>query len=59
MPLPIMNPAASHLITTAFLLKDQAGAWHNSTLVDLNDLEAFMNVVFEAKEWMTAHTLKR
>lgn len=54
-----MNPAASHLITTAFLLKDQAGAWHNSTLVDLNDLEAFMNVVFEAKEWMTAYTLKR
>lgn len=25
----------------------------------LNDLEALMNVAFEAKEWITAHTLKR
>jgi hypothetical protein len=28
-------------------------------LVGLNDLEALMNVAFEAKEWMAAHLLKR
>jgi hypothetical protein len=39
--------------------KDQSGAWRNGTSFGLNDLEALMNVVFEAKEWMTAHTLKR
>ncbi|UVT18568.1 MAG: hypothetical protein H8K03_12100 [Nitrospira sp.] len=39
--------------------KDQAGAWHNGTSFGLNDLEALMTVAFEAKEWMTAHTLKR
>jgi hypothetical protein len=39
--------------------KDQSGAWRNSTSFGLSDLEALMNVAFEAKEWMTAHTLKR
>jgi len=39
--------------------KDQSGAWHNGISFGLNDLEALMNVAFEAKEWMTAHTLKR
>lgn len=36
--------------------KDQSGAWRNGTSFGLNDL---MNVGFEAKEWITAHTLKR
>jgi hypothetical protein len=45
--------------TFSRLFKDQAGAWRNGTLFGLNDLEALMNVAFEAKEWMTAHTLKR
>ena len=35
-------------------IKDQAGAWRNGTSFGLNDLEALMNVAFEAKEWMTA-----
>ena len=39
--------------------KDQSGAWRNGTSFGLNDLEALMNVAFEAKEWMTARTLKR
>ena len=39
--------------------KDQAGAWRNGTLFGLNDLEALMNVPFEAKEWIAAHALKR
>ena len=39
--------------------KGQAGAWRNGTSFGLNDLEALMNVAFEAKEWMTAHPLKR
>jgi hypothetical protein len=30
---------------------------HNDTSFGLNGLEALMNVAFEAKEWMTAHTL--
>jgi len=40
-------------------LKDQSGAWCNSTSFGLNDLEALMNVACEAKEWIAAHTLKR
>ena len=46
---------------TTFLrpFKDQAGAWRNGTSFGLSDHEALMNVGFEAKEWMTAHTLKR
>jgi hypothetical protein len=39
--------------------KDQSGAWRNGTSFGLIDLDALMNVAFEAKEWMTAHTLKR
>lgn len=27
--------------------------------LEINDLEALMNVAFEAKEWITAHALKR
>jgi hypothetical protein len=30
--------------------KDQTGAWRNGTSFGLNDLEALMNVAFEAKE---------
>jgi len=39
--------------------KDQSGAWRNGTSFGLNDLEALMNVAFEAKEWINAHALKR
>ena len=39
--------------------KDQSGAWRNCTSFGLNDLEALMNVACKAKEWMTAHILKR
>ncbi|MDH4300896.1 MAG: hypothetical protein OEW20_15815 [Nitrospira sp.] len=39
--------------------KDRSGAWRNGSSFGLNDLEALMNVAFEAKEWMTAHPLKR
>jgi hypothetical protein len=39
--------------------KDQAGEWRNGTSFGLSDLEAFMNVACEAKEWMAAHALKR
>lgn len=36
--------------------KDQSGAWRNGTSFGLNDLEALMNVAFEAKKWITART---
>ncbi len=39
--------------------KDQSGAWHNGTSSGLNDLEALMNVAFETKDLVPAHTLKR
>jgi len=39
--------------------KDESGARRNGTSFGLNDLEALMNVAFEAKEWMTAHALNR
>jgi len=39
--------------------KDQSGTWRNGTSFGLNDFEALMTVACEAKEWMTAHTLKR
>lgn len=38
--------------------KDQAGAWRNGNSFGLNELEALMNVAFEAKEWIAAHALK-
>jgi hypothetical protein len=39
--------------------KDQGGVWRSGTSFGLNDLEALMNVAFEAKEWITAHDVKR
>jgi hypothetical protein len=32
--------------------KDQSGQWRNGISFGLNDLEALMNVAFEAKEWI-------
>ena len=40
-------------------LKDQSGAWRNGTSFGLNDLEALVSVVREAKEWIADHALKR
>jgi len=39
--------------------KDQSGAWRNGTSFGLNDLKVFVNVAFEAKEWINSHALKR
>ena len=39
--------------------KDQSGAWRNGTSFGLNDLEALVTVARDAKEWISAHTLKR
>ena len=39
--------------------KDQSGAWRNSVAFGLHDLEALLAVAVEAKEWITAHTLRR
>ena len=39
--------------------KDQSGAWRNGTSFGLNDLEALVNMAREAKEWISAHALKR
>ena len=39
--------------------KDQSGAWRNGTSFGLNDLEALLTVTREAKEWISAHALKR
>ena len=39
--------------------KDQSGTWRNASSFGLHDLEALMNIAFEAKEWIAAHTLKR
>ena len=51
----------SSFLATTFScpFEDQSGAWHNGTSLGLNDLEALLNVACEAKEWITAHTLKR
>ncbi|GKS63387.1 hypothetical protein YTPLAS72_06910 [Nitrospira sp.] len=35
------------------------GPYLTASRISFNDLEALMNVAFEAKEWITAHTLKR
>ena len=53
------RPAYTSETTFSRPLKDQAGAWRNGSSFGLNDLEALMNVAFEAKEWMIAHTLKQ
>jgi len=39
--------------------KDQSVAWSNGTSFGLNDLEALVTVAREAKEWISAHALKR
>jgi hypothetical protein len=39
--------------------KDQAGIWRNGTSFGLDDLEAFVTVACEAKDWMADHVLKR
>jgi hypothetical protein len=39
--------------------KDQSGAWRNGTSFGLNELEALATVAREAKEWISAHALKR
>jgi len=33
--------------------------WRNGASFSFNNLEALLNVAFESKEWMAAHTLKR
>jgi hypothetical protein len=35
--------------------KDHTGTWRNAS----SDLEALMNVALEAKEWISANSLKR
>ena len=39
--------------------KDQSGEWRNGTSFSLNDLDALVSVAREAKEWISAHALKR
>ena len=39
--------------------KDKSGAWRNGTSFGLNNLEALLTVAREAKEWISAHALKR
>jgi len=39
--------------------KGQSGEWRNGTSFGLNDLEALVSLARDAKEWMTAHVLKR
>jgi hypothetical protein len=39
--------------------KDPSDAWRNGTSFGLNDLDTLMNAVLEAKEWISAHSLKR
>ena len=39
--------------------KDQFGEWRNGASFGLNDLEALLIVAREAKEWISAHVLKR
>ena len=41
------------------VFKDQSGAWRNGTSFGLNDLETLLTVTREAKEWISAHALKR
>ncbi|NGZ95140.1 MAG: hypothetical protein CV089_03225 [Nitrospira sp. WS110] len=39
--------------------KDQLGTWCNRMSFRLNDLKPLINVAFEEKQWITAHTRKR
>ena len=39
--------------------KDQSGAWRNGTAFGLSDLDALVTVACEAREWISAHDLKR
>ena len=45
--------------TFSRLFKDQSGEWRNGTSFGLNDLDALVSVAREAKEWISAHALKR
>ena len=51
------GPFFSTTLSRSF--QDQSGAWHNGTSFGLSDLEALLIVARQAKEWMSAHTLKR
>jgi len=44
--------------TFSWPFKDQSGAWRNGTSFGLNDLEALVTVARDAKEGISAHTLK-
>ena len=39
--------------------KDQSDAWRNGTSFGLNDLTALVTDARDAKEWISAHALKR
>ena len=39
--------------------RNQSGEWRNGTSFGLNDLEALLTVAREAKEWISAHVLRR
>ncbi len=39
--------------------QDQSGAWRNGNSFGLHDIEALLSVAHEAKEWISAHSLKR
>ena len=38
--------------------KDQSGVWRNWTSFGLNDLEALVTVAREARDWVSANTVK-
>jgi hypothetical protein len=38
--------------------RNRSGEWCNGTSFGLNELEALLMVVREAKEWIATHTLK-
>jgi hypothetical protein len=41
------------------LFKDQSGMWRNGILFGLNDLEALVTLLCQAKDWMAVHAMKR
>lgn len=54
-----VSEKGSFFSTTFFRsFKDQSGAWRNGTSFGFSDLEALLIIAHEAKEWMSAHTLK-